>query len=289
LGIFPTVLARKGYWGREKLFDYFRSYYNNNAHLTGSPLVRARFGVNRKHGMSIDDIARFELSVCIALLVNTVPATFWCIYYVYARPDLLKEVRLGITSFSNDVSDEHANSSFSVDIADLLTKFPLLEAIVRETLRILSTNASGRVLLEDTVLDDRYLLKKDSLLLLPSAELHNNASVWGEDYEEFNPRRWFRSGMKSTSSAYRAFGGGSSLCPGRYLSMNEIMVGLVVMVMKYDLVPSKDEWKPVKTGFHITTSVLTPQDDIEVGVKSRSGYEHVQWKFLWKGLELQTS
>jgi cytochrome P450 len=286
LGVLPSILARKGYWGREKLFQSFRDYYNKDAHLTGSPLVQARFEVNRKHGISIDDIAHFELSVCIGLLVNTVPSTFWCIYDIYSRPDLLEEVRRGITSSSTRTSDTKGVPSYSVDIAELLTEFPLLQAIVRETLRILSTNASGRVLLKDTMLDDRYLLKKDALLLLPSAELHNNTAVWGEDFAEFNPKRWFRSGIKSTSPAYRAFGGGSSLCPGRHLSMNEIMVAIVVMVMKYDLVPTGNKWKSLKTRSHITTSILMPQDDIEVEVIDRTDRDQVHWSFTWKGLEL---
>jgi cytochrome P450 len=278
-------LAPKGWYGRERLFDSFKNYYDNKHHLDGSPLVKARFEINQKHGISIEDIAHFDLSVCIALLVNTVPATFWCLYYLYSRAPLLKEVRLGINTFVKTTRDTSGTVLCSVDVYDVLRNYPLLTAVVQETLRVLSTNASGRVLLKDTVIDGKYLLKKDAMLLLPSAELHNNSDIWGLDVGEFNPDRWLENRDKVPASAYRAFGGGSSLCPGRYLSMNEIMVVLVVMIMKYNLSPVEGEWKALKTGSHITTSVLTPLEDIEVDISDRD--TSIEWSFLWKNTEIE--
>ena len=45
-----------------------------------------------------------------------------------------------------------------------------------------------RVVLKDTRLENQYLLKKDSILLIPSAELHNNPSVWGPTLKDFDPQ-----------------------------------------------------------------------------------------------------
>ncbi len=67
--------------------------------------------------------------------------------------------------------------------------------------------------------------------------------------------------------------------------MNEIMVVLVVMIIKYDLSPVEGEWRALKTGFHITTSVLTPLEDIEVNIEDRDA--SVEWSFLWKGKKIE--
>ena len=118
-----------------------------------------------------------------------------------------------------------------------------------------------RVVLKDTRLENQYLLKKDSILLIPSAELHNNPSVWGPTFKDFGPQQFQpkrNSGVKRPASAYRAYGSGDSVCPGRFFAANEIMIILVIMVCKYDTSPMRGErWILPKMHPHITTSILT--------------------------------
>ena len=81
---------------------------------------------------------------------------------------------------------------YNVNLAEAIAGFPLLASLVQETLRIHSANASRRVVLKDTMLEGQYLLKKDLSLLMPSDELHNNASVWGTSFKEFDPRHFMQ-------------------------------------------------------------------------------------------------
>ncbi|PSN66733.1 hypothetical protein BS50DRAFT_587812 [Corynespora cassiicola Philippines] len=80
---------------------------------------------------------------------------------------------------------------------------------------------------------------------------------------------------------------GRFLCPVRYLSMNEMMVFLVAMVVRYDLVLVEGYWKPLKTGHHITISILKPKEDIEVEVRERLNGNSFKWEFLWKGAKIE--
>ncbi|KAF2194765.1 cytochrome P450 [Zopfia rhizophila CBS 207.26] len=283
----PSHFCSKRLPGREKLFYAFKEYYLKDGHLNASPLVKERFKVNSAHNISITDIAKFELGVCLGLMSNSVPTSFWCLYYLYSQPSLLSELRSEILPFAKVNENKERRISYTIDVAELLTNLPLLPAIVKETLRVLSANASGRALSQDTLLDNRYLLKKDNLLLLPAAEFHHNESVWGADYREFKPHRWLKDGSKLPASSFRIFGGGTNLCPGRNLAMNEIMVMVVMMAMRFDFTPVsvKGEWKRLKTQFHISTSVLEPVEDIKVDVKKRSGSGE-DWTFLWKGKKL---
>lgn len=71
------------------------------------------------------------------------------------------------------------------------------------------------------------------------------------------------------------------MCPGRYLGANEISIVLVLMVLQYDLSPVQGRWVMPESRPHITTSILTPVDDIQLTITERKGYEQSSWKFIW--------
>ena len=289
LNILPKWVAPRGNRGRETFFKAFNEYYEKKGHQDASPLAQSRYQIDRRYDLTVDDTARFEISMCEGLLVNIVPAAFWCMFYVYRRQALLEEFRLGLDNYVEITDGSNGRKTHHVDFKNILASYPLLAAVLKEVLRQLSTNASGRVLLKDTLLDGKYLLKKDAILLVPSAEVHNDPSIWGADWADFNPYRWLNEDtQKVPLSAYRAFGGGSWPCPGRLFSLNEIAASLVMVILQYDILPLTDggEWKPVKTMFHINTSVLTPKEDIEVEVRLRKGTETVDWRFHWAGDDL---
>ena len=288
LNVLPSIIARKGHLGRKKIFAAFRKYYETNGHAKASPLVTGRFKINSLHGLGIDDIAHFDLINSFALVANTVPTAFWCIYYLFSRPELLEELRASIESHSTHFMGEESITMSTVDVHVLITQVPLLSGIVKEVLRVLSASASVRVLTENTVLDDKYKLKKNALVFLPAPGLHFSTSIFGNDATEFNPERWSSEGAKFPAASFRAFGGGSSLCPGRHLSMNEIISILAVMAMKYDISPvgNKGQWKEIKTKFYINLLLWMPVEDIEVCMSQRKGLENRKWIFLWKGEKL---
>ena len=286
LNVLPNIIARKAYRGREKFFQGFQKYYAEGSHKSGSHMIQARYEVNCKHNVPLADIERFDLSLSIGLLVNTAPATSWVLYYTYSHPSLLMDLRETLSSFVHVSSDRPNAKSpvFHVDIAGIIAGCPLLMSIVLETLRVQSTNASGRMVLKDTLLDNHYLLKQGSMLLMPSAELHANSSAWGSFAKDFDPQRFMKRGggqeSKRPSGAYRVFGGGNTLCPGRYFSVIEIMAFTAIMVLKYDLDPvNQNKWVMPNCHPHILTSILTPIEDVKVAIRKRRGYERQTWKF----------
>jgi len=289
LNIFPNVIAPKASRGRDTIFEAFHQYYASKGHESGSRLVQARYEVHQKYNVSIKDVEHFDLSVCYGLLVNTVPATAWSIYYIYSQTSLLEELRSTFHELIHSSRTSDGKTNFVVDFAEVISGCPLLGSIIQETLRVQSTNASGRVVLKDTWVD-QYFLKKDSILLIPSAELHSNAEVWGSSFSQFDPRRFLdRLGDNHTrvpASAYRSFGSGASVCPGRHLATKEIMSVLITMVLMYDLTPTGNaSWRMPASRPHITTSILTPVSDISLKISSRRGYENSQWRFTWKTVE----
>ncbi|KAK3291996.1 cytochrome P450 [Chaetomium fimeti] len=298
LMVLPDILAPRGSRGRKRFFRAFREYYAAGGLETASYLIKARYEANKKYGVSDEDIARFDLGVCTALLVNTVPAVGWTLCHAFSDRALLAKLRQGIEAvvFPPGRPQIATSTRLLVDIKRIAEAVPLLESFVREVLRVESNSASARFVLQDTVLDDgagnSYLVKKDSFLGMPSAPVHANEAVWGPTAHTFDPTRFLPERQKERkipASAWRTFGGGNALCPGRHLALREIMSILVVMLLRCDVEPceEKGRWKLPAKRHHISTSILTPVDDIRVRIRPRKEFKKVKWEFVW-GLEAET-
>ncbi|KAF2177968.1 cytochrome P450 [Zopfia rhizophila CBS 207.26] len=288
LEFLPGLIASAGNRGRERFFDAFRKYYATDSLQTASHLIKARYEVNRKHGVSDEDVAHFDLGVCTALLVNTVPAVWWTLYHVFSDEALLVELRRGIeATVSAQSESSEPSSATSIDVPHVIKTFPLLDSFVKEVLRVHSNSMSARFLLQDKVIEDdkgaAYLLKKGSFLAMPSARVHASSAAWGPNASTFDPARFLHlNSDKVPKSAYRAFGGGHALCPGRHFAMNEIMSILIIMVIKYDVAPLDSGWEIPETRDHISTSVTTPAKDFLVRIQPRKPSQYLEWDFTWE-------
>ncbi|KAI0451595.1 cytochrome P450 [Xylaria acuta] len=287
LMVLPNLIAPVGSRGRKLFFAAFREYYTGSSLNEASNFVKARYTVNRKHGVTLEDIAQFDLGVCTGLLVNSVPAICWTFCHVYSNRTLLGDLRRGIEAVVFRKGRPLKSSTTTVNIPQVTRDFPLLGSLVKEVLRIQSNNASARFLLQDTRIQDgdglTYLLKKDAFLVVPSAPIHNNQDIWGPTAHSFDPIRFLRQeGHKGSGATYRTFGGGNALCPGRHLALHEITGTLIMMVLKYDLDPLEGIWEIPRTRHHFSTSILTPVKDILVRIKPRKDVSHISWKFVWE-------
>ncbi|KAI0121938.1 cytochrome P450 [Daldinia grandis] len=279
----PDIIAPEASRGRRRLFNAFREYYATGGLDTASRFVKARHNVNSHHGVSDEDIAHFDLGVCIALLVNTVPGVFWTLCHVYSDTSLLAEIRDGVEA---EVYRQGKGEVITVNMHGIIEAFPLLESLVKEVLRVQSTNASARFLLKDTLINDedgtKYLLKKDSFLVMPSMQVHMSEAAWGPAAKTLDPTRFLKERQHGVpASSHRTFGGGNSLCPGRYFAMNEIMSVLIIVALKYDIEPDGEVWNIPEAKQHLSTSILTPASDIPVRIRPRAGVPNIEFNFTW--------
>ena len=284
LNFLPNIFARRASRARNLLFRAFKLYYASGGLEHASRVIQARYEANSKNGLTQSDIEHFDVSVSYGLLVNTIPAASWALYYMYSEPSVLADVRETLSNYIHITSDPSTGRLIrNVNIAEVTAGYPFLRAFVHEILRVQSTGASGRVILRDTLIDNRYLLKKDSMLLVPSTELHFNEAIWGPSSTTFDPQRFLNKKNKTQTSTYRVFGSGASICPGKYFAVNEIFIILVVMICKFDLKPrgKNGAWEVPESRPHITTSILTPTGDVKVELVERQEQEAGEWKFSW--------
>jgi cytochrome P450 len=120
----------------------------------------------------------------------------------------------------------------------LLASCPFLRAFYDETLRVHAISSSNRAVVEDTSVGG-YTLKFGHNVILPPYAVHNLPEYFGHVPENFDPERFIKpvlaKGTHADPKMVRAFGGGVSLCPGRFFASNEVLSYAASVLWRYDV------------------------------------------------------
>ncbi|GAP82390.1 putative cytochrome p450 oxidoreductase [Rosellinia necatrix] len=280
LAPFKAFLAPKIFRAREKLANAFLSYLQNDGHELASPFIKEVFSHGRRHGLSLDDIARSEIGHSFAVIGTTAPTTWWLVYQIFSDPVVLADVRRELSALVEESDD----GRYSINVAVIRTACPILLSTFKETMRHRAIGTSVRMCLEDHVLDGRYLLKKGSMVIQSQIVHHTAPAVWGEDFATFQHIRFVQAPGRRRPNpvAFRAFGGGHTLCPGRHFSSMEILAFAALMVLQFDIVPVAGKWvEPTWKKTPVVASFQKPDEDIPVELRPR--HSDCSWHITFEG------
>ena len=247
-------------------------------------MTLTRHFTNRKYGLDSWNAARLEVGALLGVLANIVPTVFWLITHIYSDTTLLQQIRHELESTSVDHADNGATSTLRV--LTMRERCNLFHATLREVLRCHALGSSVRYVREDILLDGKYLLREGMVVQMPMSVLHADRAVWGDDSGVFRPGRFLKAcdhhgasgDLKQTPSAFRPFGGGTSMCPGRHLAMLEALAVAAYMILQLDLEPIDGDWTlPRPKQESLATNVFPPEKDIKVRV-IRRGHQGMKWK-----------
>ncbi|KAE9364047.1 cytochrome P450 [Stipitochalara longipes BDJ] len=266
LGISPRLLAPKAYRGQKRLAAKFKTYYDAGLEIHGNSLIRGRARVARNHNLDNSVLGIFEMAICFAPVTNVVPSVFWLLSYIYTDASLLSSLRSELITIFGDKG--------MIDV-EKLKQCKLLTSTFQEMQRVKQHGNAVRFVTADTYLDG-YLLKKGSVIQIPSAVLHTS-SIWGEDAEIFNARRFLDVDDKTARQrGFMPFGGGRNLCPGRHLAFTEALGFVAAFVLGFEMRGAEMVGTRLqKLGF----GARKPERDLEVVVTRREGFEDVRWCF----------
>jgi cytochrome P450 len=198
------------------------------------------------------------------------------VYHVFADPEVLAEVRTAMIPLLT-TTEKNGIKHHEVDISQI-RELPILKSILHEALRHYASGTGTRVVVEDIILDNKYLLKKDTFVFMPNRSFHFNHSVWGEAVDEFDAHRFMKT--KGYRGAFRAFGGGANLCPGRLFAMNSILAMCAMLAIRYDIKPVGRFWMhPGTDDSNMTLNVHPPKEKVEVEIVPRRGWTGAEWSF----------
>ncbi|OAX85450.1 hypothetical protein ACJ72_00175 [Emergomyces africanus] len=266
----PSLFARKSLHAREHLLiPAFEKYFAENGHHQGSLLVRCRYEHNTGHGLKGRDIAATEIGQMVASLTNSMAGAFWMVYHVFSDPIVLNECRAEV----EQLVQVDANGTQTLDIAKLRSLCPILFSTWEETLRYMHIGISARVVMED-VMFDKYLLKKGSTVMTAAAVQNSDTSIWGPTANKFNHRRFLPQSDKKHKrpTAFRPFGGGTVLCPGRHFVSAEVLSFTALLLLHFDLksVSQDGKWPKPGQNMPMTVTMPTPKDEVQVNLVPRN-------------------
>ena len=253
--------------------QYFESYNPEKGQI--STMIQARYNANTRYGITPMNQGRLEVGTLIGILANTIPAMFYMIVHIYSDPVLIVDIRNELDSNGLFSIPDEVNQNFN--LLAVQETCPLLYSTFQEVLRVHAMGGSARFVRDDVMLDDTYLLRKGMVVQMPMAVMHSDPAAWGEDVKEFQPRRFVKQKpaskvVKQNLTAYRPFGGGSSLCPGRHFVTLEVMLLAACMVSRFDLTPVEGPLDiPSQKQESLATNVFPPTKDIRVKIIARQG------------------
>lgn len=149
---------------------------------------------------------------------------------------------------------------------------------------------SVRVVSEDHLLAEKYLLKKGGLVIMSARAQHVSPEVWDDGVLEFKHRRFLKSGKDGRRSvdpaAFRAFGGGTTLCPGRHFATSEIILLAAMVLVRFDVQPKNagGAWVlPSTVKSSQAEAVEQPDEDVEVELVPRAEAVGRTWRLRISG------
>ncbi|KAL4745369.1 cytochrome P450 [Aspergillus terricola var. indicus] len=289
LNVFPRVIANRAYHARERLIDSISSLFSPPMLERLPNLTRRRVEVIQ--GQGIEDpreIARIELALLHGATVNTIPALFWTIAHIFARPDLVARIRAEIMPLVTFTPSEEGGHSTQAEflLNDLLTACPLLTSTYREVIWFSNQAMSTCHVMTDTpVADERgreYVLRAGCSVIMPATG-HMEGDVWGTKKDHFDPERFLDwddyKASRHRRLVYMPFGGGRHLCPGRHLAKAEILGFTMMLLVSFDMegieIPTLE---PARLGQGVgKPEYLRKGGSLSVRLMTRKGFNNVMW------------
>ncbi|KAL2819496.1 cytochrome P450 [Aspergillus granulosus] len=293
-GFIPSIVSKRPLCARKTLVHSFEKYYSDRGYQNeeASPYIRDQYRIFSESGLSEADIAKTQAAFSIALLANTLSAAFWCVYHIFSDNNILQDCRgeLHAALQQNGARDGDDGLGDRLPLDLMLTmerSCPILLSTFKETMRTHSMGTAVSQVVKDQMIDNRYLLRKGALVLIPAVVQHSDESIWSEDVNEFDHRRFIqetkeKSGSSANSksrpswnpAAYRVFGGGWNLCPGRHL-VTSIVLGFVAsVILNFDILPCSGHWdQPTVRNSNLSVMINEPDEDLNVELRYRKDEE----------------
>ncbi|KAI9170632.1 Cytochrome P450 monooxygenase nodJ [Paramyrothecium foliicola] len=258
MDFFPKIFARKGLKARDRMVDVLNRYLEENHETQGSLFI--------------------QVGQVAAGIVNTAPTAFWLIWRVLSDPIILHDCHNEVQK----LVQVGADGVRTIDLSRVPTSCPILLSTWQETLRLYGISISARVIEEDTLVDNAFLLKKGGVLLMPIATIHSDKTLWGPTVGEFNHKRFLKTktdeATRFPTAAFRGFGSGHVLCPGRHFASTEVLTLLALILLRFDVLPVDGKWITPKKDFPLDRACPIPLSHTQVELVSKE--EH-KWRVLF--------
>lgn len=120
------------------------------------------------------------------------------------------------------------------DMKQLDENCPRLNGIWDETIRLSAYSSSVRYITDDTLIGGK-ILRKGNRVMIPNRQLHFNESVFGDRVKDFVSTRFVNNPGLTRNMSWRPFGGGVTMCPGRFIAKEAVTAFVAMIVQRFDI------------------------------------------------------
>lgn len=186
--------------------------------------------------------------------------------YILADPNLHASVR----AETQPAIRQDIDTTSVVDLNYLTTHCPRLEAVFNEALRLNAGSISLRYVIEPTVINNK-LLRAGSKVIMPYRPLHFDPQIFGPNPHQFNPDRFLNNPALAQHFSFRPWGGGSVLCPGRFLARRAVCAFVAMALHEFDISVVEGQTFPRRDEVTPSLGLMTPveKDDMMIRVQRR--------------------
>ncbi|KAJ6626885.1 cytochrome P450 [Mycena sp. CBHHK59/15] len=178
-----------------------------------------------------DDELVAQMRTVLSAGYETVSAIVaWVLYELAMNPHLQERLRDEISNPGDPSLDE------------LNSKFPILNSVVLETLRLHPAILENHHQAAETInvplsepipgsLASQLVIPKGTILVIPVNVLQTDPEIWGEDAHLFRPERWQRT--RGDRRGLFAFSEGPRSCIGKRFALGEIKALTVTLIRQF--------------------------------------------------------
>jgi len=189
-------------------------------------------------GDGTPDIVGFALGTLFAGVLNTTNVACWIPLFLDANPRWKARVATEIKAFLGKNSQEGETISsrmLAVSPSAWEDELPVIDLVIRETIRLVVTGAAMRRNVDKAVVVDGKVIEKGAFLLYPLAELHFDPDIYTDPYD-FDPSR-FEDGReedRKVQFGYLGWGVGRHPCLGMRFAKLELKMLTVYLLACFE-------------------------------------------------------
>ncbi|XP_062154847.1 cytochrome P450 704C1-like [Alnus glutinosa] len=152
----------------------------------------------------------------------------WFIYMLCKNPLIQEQIAQEVRNVTGSLDDGANVDEFMTNITNAtLDRMHLLHAALTETLRLYpAVPMDGKCSEMDDILPDGYRVKKGDGVSYMAYAMGRMPYIWGEDAEEFRPKRWLKNGIFQHESPFKfiAFHAGPRICLGKEFAYRQMKI-----------------------------------------------------------------
>ncbi|KAK7462855.1 hypothetical protein VKT23_007431 [Stygiomarasmius scandens] len=227
----PSMIRKL--WATKEIYDI----------VVGAVKSREQSGVSRDDTLQMlldsgDEkltIVGFIMGLLIAGARATGTTTCWLLTFLASNPDWRAKAKSEVESLLSSHSPSATSGSLSsrlgtLSLEALEAETPVLDAIIKETLRVAQPHTAMRKNLGPETYIDGKLIPSGAYVVYPFSDVHLNPDLYPDPWK-FDPSRNFE---KETGYGYVGWGGGKTICLGQRLAKVEMKLIAAMFLMGFN-------------------------------------------------------